>query len=122
MEPHQIIVLADLLCQLGLREQTALAGEEEKNEVIKRLVQQLSYPLKQVLSSHQLEKQCGFEIISKLLNVADKETSRLIEAKFAGKLLCKTNEPEKIQLMKLDILSQLQRVTDSQKLLDELLF
>lgn len=67
----------------------------------------LRNPLKTALGAHHLEKQCAFEIMTKLVDAADKDAAVFVEAKFGGKLLSKTNEPEKLQLIKLDILVRL---------------
>ena len=48
------------------------------------------------LGAHHLEKQCAFEIISKLVDASEKEAASFLEKKFGGKLLSKTNEPEKL--------------------------
>ena len=122
IEPNQIISLADLLCRLVKRQLASLTSEDEKSELLIGTVKALTIPLKQCLQAHHIEKQCAFEVIHRLLNVSDKQTALVIETKFGGKLLCKTNEPEKLQLIKLGLLAQLQQSTGSQRLLDELMF
>ena len=108
MEPVSIVPLAWLATEL--------------NPDVSALIQALACPLKVVLSAHHLEKKCGFEILQKLVQASDHGQAEVIERKFGGKLFCKTNEPEKLQLLKLDILQSLQFKTKSEALLDELVF
>ena len=79
-----------------MRRFATLNTDEEKSDFIIDTIKALHIPLKQCLQAHHIEKQCAFEIIHRLLNVADKKAAKVFEAKFGGKLLCKTNEPEKI--------------------------
>ena len=52
----------------------------------------------------------------------DKESLLIFEKKFGSRLFCKANEPQKLQLQKIELVAKLQRATGSEKLLDELLF
>ena len=72
------------------------AEDEAKQTVLRELITNLSCPLKLVLSAHQLDKQCAYEILKKLMDLADRQTAVIMEGKFGGKFICKTNEPEKL--------------------------
>lgn len=96
MEPNQIIAVADLSSRLYLRELEACEGEEQKSALTISTIKALSIPLKQCLQSHHLEKQCAYELMQRMLSHCDKKAAKVLEAKFGGKLLCKTNEPEKL--------------------------
>ena len=52
----------------------------------------------------------------------DKAALSVFEKSFGSRLLCKTNEPQKLQLQKIELVARLQKLTGSEKLLDELLF
>lgn len=73
-----------------------------------------------MLTCHHIEKQCAFVLIKKLIDMAaaadmdnDPETAQEIEQRFGSRLLSKTNEPEKLQLYKLNLAYRLHRLTES---------
>ena len=123
MQPNQNIVLVNLIMHLR-NKQIAIASAEDASDLRIKLIGIITLPLKSVLGSHHFEKQFALEILATLLKEYRNDSKALAayEKSFGSRLFCKANEPQKLQLRKLGLLMELQRLTGSEKLLDELLF